>query len=96
MVLLDRAAGERATDGAGDRRQLAAVAAADLVADQAAGSRATDGAADVARITARRLLLHHDVVAFLMRRGHGRGLPHRIGADDLRVQLLLLGHRCRR
>src|SRR5205085_8415549 len=68
MALLDRATCERTAHRAADRRQLLAGATTDLVADQAAEDCAGNGAADVARIATRRLLLHHDIVAFLVRR----------------------------
>src|SRR5690606_32623864 len=59
VTTVDFAAGEAATHGARDRCQLAAIAAADLVADQAADDRAGHGAADVAVALGQALLHHH-------------------------------------
>src|SRR6478672_10259923 len=93
VVLFNRAPGESAADRASDRRQLATLATPDLVADQATGCGAADRAANIAGVTSRRLLLHHDVIADLVRRRRRAGLAYRIGTDDLGVQLLLLAQR---
>src|SRR5690606_17174616 len=95
VVAVDAVADHAAGRGAGHGGQLAALAAANLVADQAADHGAGHGAADVA-VALGQALLHHHVLAHLARRGRGRGLVHRLGAEHGRVQLGLLrdrGHR---
>src|SRR5688572_20167598 len=92
MATVDFAAGETTADRTGDGRQLAAITAADLVAHQSADDRAGHGAADVA-VAFRGAFLHDHVLADFAWGGRGAGLAHRLGADHLRVQLLLLGDR---